>query len=313
MKVESMNTTRNHKILGLSLVLFQLLAGNVPVSAGAPRSAAREFSFIVTADMRNFAGAKYQKPEYFLGTCQAIREVGQGAFMVSPGDLDPPGEVAATIEKVLGKDYPWYPVVGNHEAETRQDMEWLREWGRRLPYLVRRGPRHGELTTYSFDYGEAHFVVLNLYYNGKSDAHGSGEISEALYKWLEKDLHDTTQPFIFVFGHEPIVSLPDYHSGRIRHVGDNLDAHPESTQRFLQLLRRYRVVAYICGHTHNFSYAKISGIWQLDAGHARGAGDKGSRSTFLKILVGKPFCRVEVYRDDANGGPYNLTNTIILD
>jgi hypothetical protein len=30
------------------------------------------------------------------------------------------------------------------------------------------------------------------------------------------------------------------------------------------------VTAYICGHTHNASIAKINGLWQFDAGHARG-------------------------------------------
>ena len=80
------------------------------------------FSFIVTSDMREFAGPEYQTSDYFLGTCEAILKVGKGAFMVSPGDIDPPQHVYATISKVLGKDYPWYPVVGNHEAETPEEI-----------------------------------------------------------------------------------------------------------------------------------------------------------------------------------------------
>jgi len=213
----------------------------------------------------------------------------------------------------LGKQYCWYPVVGNHEAETPEDMAWLRKWGRgKIPYLVRRGPENCEETTYCFDFKNAHFVVLNQYYDGQSDVGTDGDVCDALYQWLEDDLEANRKPFIFVFGHEPMISIPDADNGRYRHQGDSLDAHPENNHRFQRLLRRHKVTAYINGHTHNFSFAKINGLWQLDAGHCRGIGDKGARSTFLKIRIDENNCRVDVYRDDANGGAYSLTRTIEL-
>jgi len=271
------------------------------------------FSFDVTADMREFAGPEYQSSQYFMGTCEAIRQVGKGAFMVSPGDIDPPQYVSDTIKKVLGKQYLWYPVVGNHEAETREDMEWLRNWGSgRIPNLVRRGPENCEETTYSVDYKNAHFVILNQYYDGELDTGTNGDICEPLYQWLKNDLEANTKPFIFVFGHEPMVSIPDADNGRHRHKGDNLDEHPQNNHRFQVLLRKHNVTAYINGHTHDFSFAKINGLWQLDAGHCRGKGDRGAQSTFLKVWVGRRNCWAEVYRDDANGGLYSLTRTITL-
>ena len=45
------------------------------------------------------------------------------------------------------------------------------------------------------------------------------------------------------------------------------------------------MVAYFCGHTHNFSAYNKEGVWQMDAGHSRGAGDTGASSTFLMIHV----------------------------
>ena len=45
------------------------------------------------------------------------------------------------------------------------------------------------------------------------------------------------------------------------------------------------VTAYICGHTHNFSAYLYDGVWQIDAGHTRGFGDTGARSTFLMFYV----------------------------
>jgi len=301
-------------ITGTILALVPLFAGCATASKAGLSEREAVFSHIVAADMRQYAGPKYQTSQYFLGTCEAILKIGKGAFMVSPGDIDPPQHASDTVRKVLGEDYPWYPVVGNHEAETEDDMIWLRNWARQgIPNLVRKGPENSEETTYSFDFRNAHFVVINEYYDGKSDSKNNGDVIEPLYRWLKDDLEANTKPFVFVFGHEPLVSIPDYHNGRHRHKGDNLDAHPKTSHRFQQLLRKHKVVAYICGHTHNFSYSRINGLLQLDAGHCRGIGDKGARSTFLKVFVGKKTCWVEVYRDDANGGPYVLTQTITLD
>lgn len=117
---------------------------------------------------------------------------------------------------------------------------------------------------------------------------------------------------VFVIGHEPLVSLPDMDNGRHRHKGDNLDNHPENSHRFQQLLRKHKVIAYICGHTHNFSYANINGVQQLDVGHCRGNGDKDAPSTFLKIKVYDNNCTAEVYRNDSKGGKYTLKHTLKL-
>jgi len=297
-------------VLVLSLVVVGYLIVGLTRLSGKDAG----FSFIVTADMRQFAGPKYQSSQYFMGACESIGEVGKGSFMVSPGDIDPPQYVFDTIKKILGEEYSWYPVVGNHESETPEDMTWLRDWGRKdIPNLVRRGPENGEETTYSFNFGNAHFVVINQYYDGESDTGSNGDICESLYNWLKNDLEANSKPFVFVIGHEPIVSIPDFDSGRHRHKGDNLDAHPENSHNFQVLLRKHKVTALICGHTHNFSFAKINGLWQLDAGHCRGIGDKGARSTFLKILVGKSACWAEVYRRDENSGTYSLTHKIALD
>jgi 3',5'-cyclic AMP phosphodiesterase CpdA len=321
-----MNTApprRQRPPLLLLLLLLLLLAAPAPLTAqpgpapdpvAPPAAEEVVFSFAVTADMREFAGPRYQSSHYFLGACQALKRVGGGAFMVTPGDFSPPQQALTTIHKVLGEDYLWYPVPGNHETESPRAMQWLRRWGSgEIPHLVRRGPPGGESTTYSIEYANAHLVMLNQYYTRGSDAAGDGDITPLLFRWLEADLSATKQPFIFIFGHEPLLSIPDWDSGRQRHRGDNLDAHPGRIRHFQDLLRRHRVSAYICGHTHNFSAARINGFWQVDAGHARGSGDRGAPSTFLKILVGNEHCWVEAYRDDANGGPYRIAHRIRLD
>jgi len=375
------------------LAVIVILVAAVPLIA---RDAGDDLVFIVAADMRNFA-ADGEWSKNFSGACEAIKEVGVGSFMISPGDLDvhPPSAVRDMIDKVIGEDYPWYPVLGNHDPESPSTMEYLREYSTTLPNIVNSGPEGCEETTFSFDYGDAHFVVLNQYFDGETDWGLEGDLAPELLEWLEVDLSATTKEHIFVFGHEPLIPMPDMDNGRIRHQGDSLDENPESAFAFHQLLTKNGVKAYVCGHTHNTSYAKINGLWQLDPGHARGLEEasyadqmyaaiegaieegrergigeakslrqlyrddeyhidywfkylglkdqpvtqtlaqfyteykndptardryyeaqiKGrgqTRSSFFRVTVGAEEVSVEIYRDDAHGGQYELRKTFVL-
>jgi len=274
-------------------------------------------------------------------------------------------------------------------------MRYLRDFSMTLPNVVNRGPQGCEATTFSFDWGNTHFVVLNQYFDGVSDWGLEGDMVPELLEWLAADLAATTKKHVFVFGHEPLIPMPDMDNGRIRHQGDSLDEDPESAFAFHQLMVQHGVDAYVCGHTHNTSYAKINGLWQIDAGHARGLeeksyadlmyqavdraitegreqgvgeansirqlyrddpyhidywfeylgltgqpvtqtlaqfydeygsdptardrwyerqieGRKQTRSSFFKVFVGGDEIKLEIYRDDAHGGPYTLRDTVIL-
>ncbi len=273
-------------------------------------SSGNQFTFVITADMRGYSGpSQYDTPQYLRGACEAIAALGSGAFMVSPGDIDPPADVKWTIEQYIGADYLWYPVVGNHEAETLTDMNWLRSYNYGI---VNPGPSGCPETTYSFDYENAHLVVLNEYCDTTGDTVTDGDVPDYLYEWLVDDLSATDKTHIFVFGHEPAHPQPDADNGRVRHLGDSLDGHPANRDRFWNLLGDKGVVAYICGHTHNYSAIEIDGVWQLDAGHARGLGDTGARSTFIRIDVDGDLVTFRTYRDDASGGPYTLAHSGIL-
>ena len=62
---------------------------------------------------------------YFRGVCERLFYGGAGDFMISPGDIDPPESVYNDLKKYIGSNYLWYPVTGNHEAETTCDMNWF--------------------------------------------------------------------------------------------------------------------------------------------------------------------------------------------
>lgn len=244
-------------------------------------------TFTVAADMREFTGATE-----FRGAVEAIRSAGAGSFMISPGDIDPPGPVHDVITSILGSSYTWYPVVGNHESETPEDMAWLRAFnpgGAGLPRIANPGPSNSMETCYSFNWGPGHFVVINEYFDSSipTDSAAVGDVRPGLLTWLQADLAASSQPLKLVFGHEPGWPQPDFEPPhRLRHLNESLDKNPTSRDAFWAALVAAGVKAYICGHTHDCSITMMGGVWQIDAGHARGKADTGAPSTFLRMIVG---------------------------
>ena len=303
-----MNGIKPYRIL-LGLILM------VGLTWGPQTARGETFRFAVTCDQRYYSGpGGYDTPSYFRGVCETIDGLGAGIFMISPGDIDPCEDVFWTIDTYMDSAYQWYPVIGNHELPGDghepyygANMDWLRSFnagGDSLPYVVNIGPAGSEETTFSFDYENVHFVAINEYYDGSSDIGTDGDVLDSLYYWLEDDLTATAQPVIFVFGHEPAYPQPDAYNSRLRHVGDSLDKYPVRRERFWDLLAAHGVAAYVCGHTHNYSAVRHRGVWQLDAGHARGAGDTDAPSTFFLVdVTGDSLSdvTVTVYRDIHDG------------
>jgi predicted phosphodiesterase len=311
-KPSSLDPALVARLVGVALVCWSLAGARA--AAQATGTGTEDFAFVAAGDMRGFVGPAPAGKRYFDGVCEALKAVGPGAFMLSPGDCSPPGPIRRTIDRYLGTNYLWYPVAGNHDAAKAEDMAWFRHWAEAgIPHMVRRGPPGAEDSTYSFDYGNSHFVALNEYYDGRSDATSKGDVPEAALAWLKDDLAATRQPLIWVFGHKPIQSLPDMDNGKVGHKGESVTMNAGRLDRFIQLLKQYHVRAYICGHTHKTSVAKVKGIWQADSGHSRGGGDKTTPSTFLKFRVSGSRAWVDIYRADANGEHYQLRKTVELD
>ncbi len=265
--------------------------------AATARGAAREdFDFVLAGDMR-----RYIVVDGIHGwdqACAAIAAAGPGAFLVSPGDLDQQGTtnpasiVSATVESEIGPGYPFFPGVGNHDAEHAPTMQWLRGFDLGGPGLaVNPGPPGSEETTFSWDYAHAHFVMLNECFDGVDDTGAIyGNWNPALDAWLEADLAATTQPLIFVFGHFPAWPRPDRDSGLWNHANDTaFNAYGGGVYRdaLWDILTRHQVTAYGCGHTHTTSVVNFQGVWQLDQGHARGPVNTSFNglSTFLIVHV----------------------------
>jgi 3',5'-cyclic AMP phosphodiesterase CpdA len=313
-----MNNLRPTRRILLPFAALAAALGVARLSAAEPTTPPAEFSFTTAGDMRSFTeNTKSDGKRFFDGACEAMKRVGPGAFLISPGDFDPPSAVRAVIDQYLGQGFPWYVVVGNHEVENAAVMPWVRHWlASDIPHLVRRSPPGASLSLYSFDGGPAHFVAIDTYpmaNAGSPGGKGKVDVTEETLKWVEDDLAATHQLFVFVVGHQPLESLPDMDSDRGRHGGESVSLDPAHVARFAALLKKYHVRAYICGHTHNTSVEKVQGVWQADSGHARGGGDAGAPSTFLKFRLVGASAWVDIYRADPTGRDYTLRKTVALD
>ena len=149
---------------------------------------------------------------------------------------------------------------------------------------------HDARTTYSFDYKNAHFVVVNQYTGDPTypTVNPLACMRSALLSWIDQDLENTDRDLKFVIGHEPAWSYcsslagyggsfcPAGHIDNLtpayrprpystagdwtqpygRHWADSLGA-PQcpagSRQAFWSMLGRHQVVAHIVGHEHTYS------------------------------------------------------------
>ncbi len=167
------------------------------------------------------------------------------SLLVSVGDLVYSGDTEADWDsqffsaaypniRRLTADLPYQACMGNHEGTGVLFTKYFP-----YPFV---GARY-----WSFDYGPAHFVIVDQY---ASYAPGSAQLA-----WIESDLAATTQPWRFVVLHEPGWSAGG--------------SHPNNTavQQYLQpLFVQYGVSIVFGGHSHYYARAVVDGIQHLTIG-----------------------------------------------
>jgi predicted phosphodiesterase len=182
---------------------------------------------------------------------QAWRELAaqRPAFVVATGDLiegsndaDAPAQWREA-ERMLEpfKRFPLHSVPGNHDV-------WSEESARLYAQHTGR-PLH-----YSFDYGNAHFTMLD---NSRSDDLSAGELT-----FLESDLKaHAAQPLKFVVSHRPFWLI------------DVALGNPDFALR--RLARQYGVQYVIAGHVHQMLHFELEGVTYISmpssGGHLRGS------------------------------------------
>jgi 3',5'-cyclic AMP phosphodiesterase CpdA len=220
-----MNWNKRLVILGLCLWLTSF------------SHAAWSFSFVVFGDNRD-------GDEIFQDMLSKINRERGNAFGVNCGDA-----VFEASEK--GYDHylniikPFqlkiYQVPGNYDVMRGGSKYFLKYFGP---------------LSYSFDYDNAHFVVLNNAFAQCFDA--------AQFAWLKKDLAANQKAHIFVFMHRPVFDPSEIYEGYVM-------SGREVVEELMALFKKYKVGYVFAGHIHGFSRTDREGVRYIVTG---GAGSK---------------------------------------
>lgn len=169
------------------------------------------------------------------------------AFFVNVGDIVDNGEDSAQWEDWLTQiedflpQIPFAPVMGNHETYSRQ-------WEVRTPvaYLNYFAPPDNGVENfsrrfYSFDYGAAHFVILDSQWDelGK-------DIVDAQKSWLRDDLAKTSKPWKIAFIHKDVLQY------RINGRPERREGFSEVGEIFMPEFESLGVDVVFTAHLHTY-------------------------------------------------------------
>ncbi|MNO26085.1 Alkaline phosphatase precursor [compost metagenome] len=184
------------------------------------------FTFINVSDSQGEKKADFKLWAQTLD--KAFETFPDARFIVHNGDLTENPDEEKGWKWLLGTASKWLtrvplqPVVGNHDEISGNAEVFASHF--RLPDNGVDGATPG--TTYAFDYGFAHFIVLNTESNLKSQT-----------VWLKEDLRENTKPWTIVAMHRPA-----YGGNQYDKISDWIEGFDE-----------YSVDLVLQGHNHEYS------------------------------------------------------------
>lgn len=169
----------------------------------------------------------------------------------------------------LMREVPVYVAIGGHEG----DSHWF--------YDLTAYPAPGDY--YSFDYGSAHFTIVDTDKDYQADS--------PQYRWLEADLaSDAAQKadWLLVAFHEP-----GYTEGWDDVAYDGTEAVRE---HLMPLLEKYGVDMVFNGHTHGYERGFYRGVYYVISGGGGGTLDHFVRG-FEHVVISRyvyHYCTVDI-------------------
>lgn len=212
-----------------------------------PESAG-EYSFIFTADTQpsSFDSKGYVGVNRLLGN--AFAKAPNARFLVSGGDFvycsDSEGANSITVWRnvinggnnlnanfggSIFAEHPWFVTNGNHDNNRVQEFFNNRTPGMSSDY-------------YSYDYGDAHFVVMDNGHNGTFDT--------AQLTWLNNDLAGTAKKWKIIFLHFSLYCTTDRDLG----VDTVTLAENDVRTRLLEYIDKYHVDLVVSAHVNESYY-----------------------------------------------------------
>ena len=161
----------------------------------------------------------------------AAADKSRPAFVMIGGDLVNDGSSQEEWNRFLSaaepvrKKLPFYPAVGNHDNTAL--FKTIFE-------LPENGPADRKETFYSFDYGDAHFTVL--------DSNIMGAANRQDIAWLEKDLTQTDKKHKIVMFHHPAYPAVD--------IPKDSQRAEVIRQHFVPIMEKAGVDLVLNGHQH---------------------------------------------------------------
>lgn len=214
-------------------------------------------------------------------------------FVLHTGDLVADGDDPAqwpvffSIEKELLNKAAFFPAPGNHERGSRLYYD---AFDLRVPY-------------YSFDWGSAHFSVLNSDLGNVSPSQAEREAFwNQQLRWLERDLKAAEKSDLrFAMMHHPVISAVSW-----RQKGTAV------LSALMPLFEKYRVQVVFCGHDHNYQHHLKNGVHYVVTGGGGaplyavdapipGVTRKAERvENFVKVRVDGAKASFEAFRPDGS-------------
>lgn len=185
-----------------------------------------EFTFINVTDSQGVTEADFEIWGRTLN--KAFEQFPKAQFIVHNGDLTEEPEDELAWDHFFSKSANWLtqvpfmPVTGNHDEVDGVADRYISHFN--LPDNGVESSTEG--TTYSFDYGSAHVIVLNTESNIKKQT-----------KWLEKDLANTDKPWKIVALHRGAYGGNTY--GKI--------------EDWVTVFDKYAVDLVLQGHNHEYA------------------------------------------------------------
>jgi 3',5'-cyclic AMP phosphodiesterase CpdA len=203
------------------------------------------FSFAVLSDSESGEGTTSQ---IYKNIISSINE-SEAKFLIHIGDFTGRGldlEYQEFTEFMHNNSkIPYYVAPGNHDI--LQDKETKTNFKKYFENLY-----------YSFDYSNAHFIILD----NSNNKYG---FDTDQITWLENDLKENQEKQIFVFMHRPI-DIP--YANKIDVSDGATKAAKESYTNFRELLKKYKVTEIFAGHIHIYISYRLENVPVIITGGA---------------------------------------------
>jgi calcineurin-like phosphoesterase family protein len=247
-----------------------------------------DFHFVVYGDTRT-------RHDMHRRVVAAVVKHGIPDFVLHTGDLVANGTDSAQwpvffeIEHDLLRRTAFFPALGNHERNSRDFYDFFNVT---TPY-------------YSFDWGQAHFIVLNSDIgNAAASKEAKGSFWKKQVRWLEEDLAKSqSADFRFLTAHHPPITA----------VARRQGGNPEMAA-LVPLFEKMHLTAGFFGHDHNYQHYLKNGVHYVTTG---GGGaplydvDKPPPGITQKVISTEHFVSVTVAGKSAHIEAFALDGSVL--